>query len=325
MHYAKTKEGKKMQKNTNVQQLLADLHGGILEKKLAHVLSQAAIAAINPNGIVFDLPNEIYHAGPELSASGLKLLQKTPAHYKAAKQEKNEPSKAMIFGTAVHCAILEPEQLQNRFVMIPDGVDGRTKDGKQIMADIAASGKTGIKSDDWQAIEIIKKQALNNPFIKKLFSKNHAVEASLYFERNGVKCRIRPDLMVSPCDEFENGVICDVKTAQDAGPEGFARAAWDYGYHLQNEFYSNGYQQIFGTKKPPVFMFYVVENTAPFLDAVYIMPDDLIDYSKAKNDELIATFKRCSDSNIWPGYDKRATVLSVPGWVQSVINKQKEG
>lgn len=39
-----------MQKNTNVQQLLADLHGGILEKKLAHVLSQAAIAAINPVG-----------------------------------------------------------------------------------------------------------------------------------------------------------------------------------------------------------------------------------------------------------------------------------
>lgn len=38
------------QKQTNVGQLLADLHGGTFEKKLAHTLSQAGLAAIGDGG-----------------------------------------------------------------------------------------------------------------------------------------------------------------------------------------------------------------------------------------------------------------------------------
>lgn len=283
----------------------------------------------NKPGIVFDLPNEIYHAGAELSASGLKLLQKTPAHYWARNldpdRKENEPSSAMAFGTAVHCAILEPEKFSSRFALVPQGTDKRTKDGKQFYEKLEHAGFTPIKNDDWEALIIIRERAKNNPFLRTIFTKNHATEASIYFERGGVKCRIRPDLMAAPCDVFPNGIICDVKTASDASAEGFAKAAWDYGYHLQNEFYADGYQQTFGTEKPPVFMFYVIENTAPFMDAVYILDADVLQYSKVKNDQLIELFRTCSASNIWPGYDKKAQVLKMPGWAQSVINNELAG
>jgi len=49
-------------KSTNVGALMADLHGGIFEKKLSNILTQAALATINPMGggaakvvVTFDL------------------------------------------------------------------------------------------------------------------------------------------------------------------------------------------------------------------------------------------------------------------------------
>ena len=56
------------------------------------------------------MTNNEYHAHPALSASGLKLLNKTPAHYYAQylapDRVKPEPTKAMKLGTMIHTCLL---------------------------------------------------------------------------------------------------------------------------------------------------------------------------------------------------------------------------
>src|SRR5574344_1079999 len=60
-----------------------------------------------------------YHDDKEyISVSGLKKIKVSPAHYKEA--EKVEPTEAMIFGSAYHCFILEPERFENEYYIFDD-------------------------------------------------------------------------------------------------------------------------------------------------------------------------------------------------------------
>lgn len=55
------------------------------------------------------LPNEEYHALDAISKSDLDKINRSPAHYKYAKENPTPPTPAMERGTAVHMAVLEPE------------------------------------------------------------------------------------------------------------------------------------------------------------------------------------------------------------------------
>lgn len=275
--------------------------------------------------LVKNLDNAIYHAGPELSASGLKLLQKSPAHYWARnidpERKPNEPTPSMMFGTAVHCAILEPAEITKRYTVLPDGFTKQSNANKQLFADIIASGKTPISMDDWAIVEKIKKKALANIISKSVFANVDAIiEGSIFFERDGVSCRCRPDVMVGPCQQWPNGIIVDVKTATDAGDVEFGKSAFNYSYHLQAEFYMDGFRRHFETDKLPIFVFYVIENTSPFLDNLFMVDMELAEYAENINKRLIAKFSDCQASGIWPGYDKTARLLTIPGWIKNEIN-----
>ncbi|MFA6120877.1 MAG: PD-(D/E)XK nuclease-like domain-containing protein [Sideroxydans sp.] len=58
---------------------------------------------------VRNLPIKDYHAGEEISHSGIVKLLKSPEHYLQYKSGEDEPTPAMEFGSAFHSFILEPE------------------------------------------------------------------------------------------------------------------------------------------------------------------------------------------------------------------------
>ena len=62
--------------------------------------------------IMHDMPAADYHEAKALSKSGLDQFRKSPAHFRAWQDGKtqNESSPALEFGTAAHCAVLEPER-----------------------------------------------------------------------------------------------------------------------------------------------------------------------------------------------------------------------
>ena len=64
-------------------------------------------------------PELAYHAVKALSASGMKALAESPLHYWQRylnpQAESEEPTLEMKIGSAVHCALLEPDQFDSRY------------------------------------------------------------------------------------------------------------------------------------------------------------------------------------------------------------------
>lgn len=283
---------------------------------------------------IFEKSNADYHAGPELSCSDLKLLQqKTPLHLWAKKFGPNKPEKeqtpALLLGTAIHCAILEPEEFPLRFAEVPEGIDRRSKAGKEFFDELKAGGRDPLTATQAQIVKGVSEAARKHPFIGKLLRMSGKVEQSIYWQdpMTGVMCKIRPDYMIEPCDVFPNGLILDVKSAEDASESGFTKASYNYGYHMQAPWYQDGFQATFGTSEPPLFVFAAFEKEEPFAVAAYLAGEHQIALGRAINRRLLNLYAECLESDKWPGYQESPTVLGLPAWGMKELQdlQQTEG
>ena len=103
-------------------------------------------------GVYGGIGNEEYHKGPGLSSSDLKLLARSPLHYKTAKAIPPKETDAMRLGTAVHCAVLEPDRFEKEYAAAPEAIDRRTKAGKAHWAELEATGKVVLSGEDAQMV-----------------------------------------------------------------------------------------------------------------------------------------------------------------------------
>ena len=111
-----------------------------------------------------ELTNEQYHADTEhINGSGLwNIYDRCPAAWRY-KDEEDEQSKALIFGTGSHTALLEPERFEAEYARIPVVDDfPKDKDGKPTVlvttADMNSWAKErGIKGLSGKSkVEVIK-------------------------------------------------------------------------------------------------------------------------------------------------------------------------
>jgi exodeoxyribonuclease VIII len=265
--------------------------------------------------------NTEYHADTSaISASGLKLFMRSPAHYYAAYLDPNrierQPTPAMRLGTATHCAILEPERFSAEYIALPEGLDRRTKEGKQAYADLLATGAELLTSDDMSLVVNMACAFRDNATSRALFDRKHVVEQSIFAEVNGVACKCRPDFMTA-----DGLMVMDVKTTSDASPESFGKSAWSLGYHIQAAFYRRVIQSATGIT--PEFIFGCVESDRPYLTAYYTVPQYLLDYADGVIDALLEQYAECLRSGIWHGYiaEIEPQELSVPGYAQRIIEQ----
>lgn len=265
------------------------------------------------------MTNEEYHADTtHISASGLKLFMRSPAHYYAAyldpSRVERQPTPAMRLGTATHCAILEPSRFNDEYAVIPDSIDRRTKEGKQDYADLLATGAELVTSDDMARIMNMACAFRDNTIARALFEMPHHVEQSIFATINNVACKCRPDFMTD-----DRLLVMDVKTTSDASPEGFGKSAWNLGYHIQAAFYRRVISEAAGTT--PDFIFGCVESERPHLVAFYSTPTYLLEYADKLIDDALERFAECKKSGIWPGYVPEIEMqeLSVPGYAQRII------
>ena len=267
------------------------------------------------------MTNEDYHADTSaISASGLKLFARSPAHYYAAYLDPNRiersPTPAMRVGTATHCAILEPERFSAEYIALPEGLDRRTKEGKQAYADLLSTGAELLTSDDMSLVVNMACAFRDNATSRALFDRKHVVEQSIFAEVNGVACKCRPDFMTA-----DGLMVMDVKTTSDASPESFGKSAWSIGYHIQAAFYRRVIQSATGIT--PDFIFGCVESDSPYLTAYYTVPQYLLDYADGVIDALLEQYAECLRSGIWHGYiaEIEPQELSVPGYAQRIIEQ----
>lgn len=259
------------------------------------------------------LTNAEYHARPEVSKSGLDLVHRSPLHYWNRYLNPDRivepPTEAMTLGSALHTRVLEPHLFDDEYIVAPEGIDRRFKEGKLQWADFEAraEGRTVLKGEDAARITAMADAVRKHKAASFLLTMPGKAEQSYFWTdvETGEKCKCRPDW-----HSADGRIIVDVKTTEDGRPGKFLRdSVLGYRYHVQAAFYMQG------LPSAEVFLFVVVEKKPPFAVAVYSLPQKLIDrgLTEAHNDlSLIAS---CRVTNLWPSYSEEIEELSLPKWL----------
>ena len=256
--------------------------------------------------IIYNQPAADYFAIEALSASGAKLLNRSAAHYLHNKAEPPKPSSAQAFGTLVHCLVLEPNSVHGRYMTSPK-FDRRTTVGKTQAANFEASvgDRTVVDLDDYQRAQRAATAVREHPTARSLLTHAGHREATATWGQYGVVCKAR-------LDAFGDDIIVDLKTARDASPVGFARAAAVYQYHAQAAHYLNA--PISPSPAARKFYFIAVEPVAPFNVAVYELTHNDILAGRAIMEAAAKVYETLSNraTRSWPGYPVGVNTISLP-------------
>ncbi|EAA7155398.1 exonuclease VIII [Salmonella enterica] len=268
-------------------------------------------------GIYYDIPNEAYHAGPGVSKSQLDDIADTPAIYLWRKNAPvdTEKTKSLDTGTAFHCRVLEPEEFSKRFIIAQE-FNRRTSAGKEeektFLEECARTGRTVLTAEEGQKIELMYQSVMALPLGQWLVESAGYAESSVYWEdpETGILCRCRPDKIIP---EFH--WIMDVKTTADI--QRFRTAYYDYRYHVQDAFYSDGYRAQFG--EIPTFVFLVASTTAEcgrYPVEIFMMGEDAKLAGQREYRRNLQTLAECLNNDEWPAIK----TLSLPRWAKENAN-----
>ena len=260
-----------------------------------------------------------YRQSEGISRSELWLLNPdnggTPEKFKWAREHPKKPTPDLIFGTLVHCLLLEPDNFSKQFAVWDDAIKKTTKEGKAAYAAFADDliGRQEVTRTMYeQAVEMVLKLR-STPFVGKLLVGEHEMPIKWTDEMTGEICKIRLDCLTEIGD---TPVIVDYKTAADASRKGFENHAAKYGYHFQAGMYCEGVEIVTGKK--PKFAFIVQEKDPPYAVNVFDADEmEFIQKGKDKMRELLGIYHECKQTGNWYGYMGAEPVietLSLPAW-----------
>lgn len=267
-----------------------------------------------PIGTHEGLPEADYHVR-ELgvaSKSALDLVHRSPAHYKAWVDGTIEEEDRLAFkrGTALHCAVLEPEKYARVYTAHPDFGDCRKKENKAARNEWREANKARIwlPVDMLESVNGMSRAVLAHPLASKLFVGGKS-EVTLRWqdETTGLQCKARVDYLSG------NGATAiDLKSTANADYDAFKRSVSTYGYHRQAAFYSEGLRAL--EKPVSYFLFVAVESAAPYGVATYSLNAEALAKGLSSIRDDLETLATCVKTNEWPGYPVRLQELDLPPW-----------
>ena len=272
-------------------------------KKVSSIDELNALNASKKLNGLFDVPNDLYHAGPGISSTGLKdILDYSPAHFKYF-QENRTTTKAMEDGTLIHTAILEPH-LFGENVLVAPACDRRTTEGKKIWADFlaASEGKTVVDSETYKTVCELTQSVKANKLAVKLLN-GELSEVSVYWvdEETGVLCKAR-------ADHINDDLIIDLKTCQSAQSKAFQRSIEYHRYHLSAAYYLDGFAKFMPVK---LFAWLAVEKTPPYGCRFFTAEDTLLHAGRLEYREALNTYAKCLAEDRWPAYEMKFENISL--------------
>lgn len=260
------------------------------------------IEGATPGCFHLSMSNGEYHSLPEsVSCSGLKHLLRSPAHYQAYLQQPFDDKPNI--GTALHCAVLEPEVFEKTYTFYKG--DRRGKAFSEFEANNL--GKVVLNEKEWISVNGMAKAVMaydEFPLWQALMQSQREFSVFWTDEETGVQCRVRFDSL------FPQFAMFDLKTTTDARPEYFIKQAVRLDYDLQAAMYTEAARRFTGKLLP--FNFVVIEDSAPH--GVWLMPagQSMIDNGWRKFRKALETYKRCKETGQWPCYTNTLTTLELP-------------
>ncbi len=272
---------------------------------LNQVKSIEELNALNASGKLlglFNIPNDLYHAGPGISSSGLKKILESPAHFKHY-LENRTTTKAMEDGTLIHTAVLEPQVFGETVVVAP-ACDRRTTEGKRVWNEfqLMSAGKTVVDSETYLTVCEITKAVKANKLAYKLLKGQHS-EISVYWidEETGVLCKAR-------ADHINDDLMIDLKSCQNAHAKSFQRTIEIHRYHLSAAYYLDGFAKFMPVK---LFAWLAVEKTPPYGCRFFTAESELLHTGRQEYREALNIYAKCLATDQWPAYEMKFENISL--------------
>ncbi len=248
-----------------------------------------------------------YRSRPGLNSHYLIDILKSPALAKYNKEHDTD-SPALKFGRAFHTAILEPDELLNRYAVKPADLKRNTKAGKAAYRELEASGKEILDADEFNRIGAMQHAIYSHPISSIFIGKIKQAEASFFWkdaEGHENKARL---------DAITGYTILDVKTCVNASPRAFQRAIYIYGYDLQAAHYIEGAKAC-GIEYQDTFLIIAVESEPPHQVAVYKLDQDYLDICSRKLARARDLHRECTRTGIWPGHEEKIHKVLIPAHI----------
>lgn len=213
------------------------------------------------------IKNEDYHKLPAIGSTNLRQAIRSWKHFEQSINVEQEKKQAFDIGTAIHLALLEPEECKRRVIEAPNCRRG-TNEWKAFEAScppdailLKTESGSEVTFSDIKKIQdsMAEREALRTePFLS-----NGEAEVTYIWrdETTGLLCKCRPDWIRN------DRMVIDVKSLPDgkaATPESFGKELIDFRYHVQAAFYLEGVNAI-EENKYSEFTFIAVEKKEPFL------------------------------------------------------------
>jgi len=261
--------------------------------------------------------NEDYHSDySRISNSMLSVLKREPKdfcdYYVTKTRTPPESTESMLLGHAVHCLVLEPESFDSRYAIAPEGIDRRTKIGKETweLFCTLSQGKEVLKQD--VAIQARKCAAalFGHQVVAQAYVasgvKSAFTEHRIDFNFCDVDMRCKLDRIL-----VDTGLILDIKTTRDVRPDSFKYSCRDFGYVRQAALYCEAAKQKYG--RDFRFIFACVATSSPYSIALYELSDVDLQSGLAEAETLLTEYKARYEANDWlPVYSKGINRLEVP-------------
>jgi len=248
--------------------------------------------------------NAQYHADTEyINKSMMQKYRESPSMYDmlyvAQTIVRPPPTEAMVLGSLLHCVVLEPEKLDDLFLV--SELKSRRGKGWDEFADVAATeDKLPVLKKHLTHANNMQDALLCSPIFMNLMEMDCEIEQSFRWthEATGLKLKCKPDQRIYDAG-LKMPICLDVKTSADPRPHKFRWQAKDFGYAWQASHYLDGCKTktgvdhrfvfaVVGKSPPHDVYFYECDKNSPKVVDAYLEIED-----------TLAALKKSLDTNVW--------------------------
>ena len=251
-------------------------------------------------GTYYDLANEPYHKDDAINASFTKdWIKRSPMHAKLATFKLGQA--AADTGSGAHFMALEPE----KGLVVRGGADRRGNQWKHAKEEADAAGKLLLTASDYDKCEAMADALRAHPEAGPMLKhKKRKCEASVFalHKRTGQMLRCRPDIWIP-------GVLGDIKTCQDASPNGF-KDIWKMSYFIQAAHYILTMNEAgHGVRE---MKFLAVEKEYPHCVHVHRLKPSVLTYGLQLVEGALSEIQQCAEIGRYPTGWPSSTLHDLP-------------
>ena len=256
------------------------------------------------------MPDDDYFSAAGISSTDLKQwLRLTPLEWKYWKTHGITPTDSMTLGSAMHCAVLEPDFFEDRFAVYR----GRRQGGEWERFAKDNYEKTILTLAQQRTVEDALDFMRSNPKLQTIIREGQAEVSYFTKDLYGNVRKARADWIGTLGGQK---VIIDLKTTAALDDRSLAKTLAKMHYHVQAAWYLD----VAGAVEPePISGFAIlwVRNSIPIDMRLCVVGAESIDvgrmlYTKAYNEMLSA-----DEDDEYPGYGLAPFVLDLPSWAMT--------